>query len=299
MPIVPGSNPALQTWNGQRFVVADGSITNPIILPFLQVNGGQPSSLVGSNPQAQISYYSPANLTVGLATNATTATTSINIAGGASGEIPYQTTSGTTGFTSIGTNGQVLTSTGGGTPIWTNAPAATTAQAISGGSAGQVIYQSAVDTTSFVSVGSSGQVLVSNGTSSPFWSTNISGNAATATTATTATGVATASVTSAGLAQYVGANTWVVKSSAYTALAGDRVATNTSGGAWTLTLPTSPATNTMVTVADNEHNWSVNNLTVSPGGSNTIEGSVQNLICDASGYSFYLLYNGTTWRVLV
>jgi len=36
MPIVPGTNPALQTWNGQNFVVADGSNTSPISLPFLQ-----------------------------------------------------------------------------------------------------------------------------------------------------------------------------------------------------------------------------------------------------------------------
>ena len=36
MPIVPGTNPALQTWNGQNFIVADGSNINPISLPFLQ-----------------------------------------------------------------------------------------------------------------------------------------------------------------------------------------------------------------------------------------------------------------------
>lgn len=35
-PIVPGSNPSLQTWNGQTFVVADGSIQLPIYLPYLQ-----------------------------------------------------------------------------------------------------------------------------------------------------------------------------------------------------------------------------------------------------------------------
>jgi len=35
-PIVPGTNPSLQTWNGQNFVVADGSTLNPISLPFLQ-----------------------------------------------------------------------------------------------------------------------------------------------------------------------------------------------------------------------------------------------------------------------
>jgi len=36
MPIVPGSNPALNYWNGQNFIVADGSTINPISLPNLQ-----------------------------------------------------------------------------------------------------------------------------------------------------------------------------------------------------------------------------------------------------------------------
>jgi len=38
MPIVPGSNPALNYWNGQNFIVADGSTINPISLPNLQQN---------------------------------------------------------------------------------------------------------------------------------------------------------------------------------------------------------------------------------------------------------------------
>ena len=33
---MPGINPALQTWSGQNFVVADGSTLSPISLPFLQ-----------------------------------------------------------------------------------------------------------------------------------------------------------------------------------------------------------------------------------------------------------------------
>ena len=33
---MPGTNPALQIWNGQNFVVADGSFINPISLPNLQ-----------------------------------------------------------------------------------------------------------------------------------------------------------------------------------------------------------------------------------------------------------------------
>jgi len=36
LPIVPGTNPALNYWNGQNFVVADGSSQNPISLPYIQ-----------------------------------------------------------------------------------------------------------------------------------------------------------------------------------------------------------------------------------------------------------------------
>jgi hypothetical protein len=49
--------------------------------------------------------------------SATTATTAINIAGGASGSLPYQTASGTTGFLSAGTNGQIL-ALASGVPSW-------------------------------------------------------------------------------------------------------------------------------------------------------------------------------------
>jgi len=35
-PVVPGLNPALQTWNGQNFVVSDGSAQNPITLTAVQ-----------------------------------------------------------------------------------------------------------------------------------------------------------------------------------------------------------------------------------------------------------------------
>jgi hypothetical protein len=45
--------------------------------------------------------------------SATTATTATNLAGGATGSIPYQSGSGTTTFLAAGTNGQVLTLAGG------------------------------------------------------------------------------------------------------------------------------------------------------------------------------------------
>jgi hypothetical protein len=49
--------------------------------------------------------------------SATTATTATNLAGGASGNVPYQTASGTTTFLATGSNGQVLT-LASGVPSW-------------------------------------------------------------------------------------------------------------------------------------------------------------------------------------
>jgi hypothetical protein len=56
------------------------------------------------------------------ATSATTATTATNIAGGATGSLPYQSTTSTTTFLAAGTNGQVLT-LASGVPSWANAAA--------------------------------------------------------------------------------------------------------------------------------------------------------------------------------
>jgi len=52
-PVVPGSNPSLQTWNGQRFVVADGSFINPISLPYLQISASS-QYILGVNSKQQL-----------------------------------------------------------------------------------------------------------------------------------------------------------------------------------------------------------------------------------------------------
>jgi hypothetical protein len=74
-----------------------------------------------------------------------------------------------------------LTATSFVGPLSGNATTATTATNIASGVAGAVPYQSAPSTTGFTAAGTSGQVLLSNGTSAPTWSTNIAGNAGTAT----------------------------------------------------------------------------------------------------------------------
>jgi hypothetical protein len=122
----------------------------------------------------------------------------------------------------------------------------------------------------FTAAGTSGQFLKSNGTSAPSWATIASGGVA-----------------------------WTAKTTTYTAVAGDYISAGTSSGAWTLTLPTSPATSSTVWIIDNANSWSINNLTVAPGGANTIQGVAQNLICNVSNRIVILIYNGTTWQINV
>lgn len=64
-------------------------------------------------------YVAPSTLSVGSASTATTAT---NLASGATGSLPYQSSAGTTTFLAAGTNGYILT-LAGGVPTWAAAPA--------------------------------------------------------------------------------------------------------------------------------------------------------------------------------
>jgi len=89
------------------------------------------------------------------------------------------------------------------------------------------------------------------------------------------------------------------KSGNYQAVAGDRIAANTSGGSWTLTLPPNPANGTVVTVADSNYSWDTNNLTVAPYSGSTIQGSVQNFIANVSNWSVTFYFNGTTWAIII
>ena len=92
---------------------------------------------------------------------------------------------------------------------------------------------------------------------------------------------------------------YVQKSGNYQAVAGDRIAANTSGGAWTLTLPQAPATGTVVTVVDGAYSWSTNNLTVAPYSGSTLQGSVQNFIGNVSNWQITFYFNSVTWVIIV
>ena len=163
MPIVPGSNPALNYWNGQNFVISDGSSQNPISLPNLQTNSSVPSYVLGVNNSGQWFYYPYA-----------TPTNVANLSGGQAGDVPWQSAPSITSFVSAGDYNEVFVSGGSGSPFWTpqssiNAGTAITSTNLQGGGAGYIPYQSGIGTTSFLASGIPGYVLTSNGTSPPTW----------------------------------------------------------------------------------------------------------------------------------
>lgn len=102
---------------------------------------------------------------------------------------------------------------------------------------------------------SSGQAVTMSGLSYP-----TSDGTANQVLTTDGSGALTFADTSSGGVEYV------AKATTYTASANEGIIANTSGGAWTLTLPASPSTGDKVFVADGG-NWATNNLTVARNGS--------------------------------
>tara|TARA_R110002012_G_scaffold274488_2_gene460786 strand:+ start:1254 stop:4058 length:2805 start_codon:yes stop_codon:yes gene_type:complete len=138
--------------------------------------------------------------------NATTATTATNVAGGAGGSVPYQSSANTTALLANGSDGQVLTSTGGtSAPAWetpaggdalTSNPlsqfAATTSAQLRGvlsdetGSGAAVFATSPTLVTPALGTPASGTL---TNCSFPTLNQNTTGSAATLTTARTIGGV--------------------------------------------------------------------------------------------------------------
>ena len=131
---------------------------------------------------------------------------------------------------------------------------------------------------------SSGQAVTMSGLSYP-----TSDGTANQVLTTDGSGALTFADTSSGGVEYV------AKATTYTASANEGIIANTSGGAWTLTLPASPSTGDKVFVADGG-NWATNNLTVARNGS-TIEGSAADFVMDYGGVNVGFIYDGSTWQV--
>ena len=144
---------------------------------------------------------------------------------------------------------------------------ASSATNIAGGAANQIVYQTGAGATSFVTAPtSSGDVLSWNG-SAFAWA-----------------------------AQSVAGITYVAVTTNYTAANREGVLADTTSAPFTVTLPAAPATGAQVVVADSGGTWGTNNLTIGRNGS-TISNVAQDLVCDISGVSVQLVYDGTTWEV--
>ena len=138
--------------------------------------------------------------------------------------------------------------------------------------ANNVIIGNGTSSVNFVAPGSNGNVLTSNGTT---W---------------------TSAAPSGGGGGGGGGLEYVVKTANYTTSDLEGVLADTSGGAFTVTLPATPATGAQVVIADSGNAWGTNNLTIARNGS-TIANVAENLVCNITGVSVQLVYDGTTWEV--
>ena len=98
------------------------------------------------------------------------------------------------------------------------------------------------------------------------------------------------------LGDVVGGIAYVSKTANYTAASNEGVLADTSGGAFTVTLPATPSAGDQVVIADSGEAFDTNNLTVGRNGE-TIEGTAEDLVLDIVGVSVQLVYDGTTWQV--
>ena len=87
----------------------------------------------------------------------------------------------------------------------------------------------------------------------------------------------------------IGTDWQAVKTSAYTASAGEGVFANTSGGAFTLTLPSSPSQGDEVSFKDYASTFDTNNLTIGRNGKN-IEGAASDLTISVEGAGNTLVF---------
>ena len=95
-----------------------------------------------------------------------------------------------------------------------------------------------------------------------------------------------------------GGLTYTTKTANYTASSGEGILADTSGGAFTVTLPASPSEGDQVVIADGANYFATNNLTVARNGE-TIVNSAEDLTLDVSTSSTTFVYDGSTWQIYI
>ena len=89
-------------------------------------------------------------------------------------------------------------------------------------------------------------------------------------------------------------------STTFSASVNDRVLANTSGGAYTITLPANASLldGDTIQIIDISNNAANNNLTVGRNGS-LMNGAAENLTIDVSGAIVTLIYSGSTYGWII
>jgi hypothetical protein len=88
-------------------------------------------------------------------------------------------------------------------------------------------------------------------------------------------------------------NTTKITADPGNAVSGVGYFTDTSGGVFNVTLPSSPSAGNVVAVADYANTWDTNNLTIARNGSN-IEGAASDFVCNQEGASVTFVYVDAT-----
>jgi len=86
-----------------------------------------------------------------------------------------------------------------------------------------------------------------------------------------------------------GVSAWVVKTGAYTAVTGDRINMDSSGGIFTITLPASPSAGDEIDFNDVTKSCGTYNVTIGRNGNN-IDSTAEDLVVDTNGACFKLIY---------
>jgi len=88
-------------------------------------------------------------------------------------------------------------------------------------------------------------------------------------------------------------NTTKITADPGNAVSGVGYFTDTSGGAFNVTLPSSPSAGNVIAVADYANTWDTNHLTIARNGSN-IEGNASDFVCNQEGATITFVYVDAT-----
>jgi len=91
---------------------------------------------------------------------------------------------------------------------------------------------------------------------------------------------------------------YLLKTANYTAVAGDQIAALTTGGAFTITLPATPADGDTVEIVPARGTFGANSLTVERNGQN-IDGAATNLVLSSTLSGQFIFSSGYGWRSFI